>query len=560
MALSQQEFEKLKLSLQNKGVPMPSPSIDGGTSGDGFIDRVSSDISQRNLAVEKAAEEVKAGKRSQIGGLAEGVKATAGTINDITGEVIKSGVNFVPQALKEPISDAVKQGFTDLVNSPIGKLGLKSISTGGEMYKSFKEAHPDIASVLEAVGNLGIAVPTITGVGELVTPAKQAITSATKSAATTVAENIGKVIPEGGTTNLVKGGIDKVANIVSPIEEGTKTVLNPTRIIPKESLKNIPIENLVSQAEDKTAKFDRYVKLAEKAVNDYSQPTPLVVAGNKADEALNILTNKLNKQSLLKKEALGSVGEKLVNGVPKLRQTLRDELRDKVGINLIIKTDNNGKKLLDVVSATGRASKIAFDPADNKLIKDVYKILARLGNKPTVMQLDDTVDALQDMLYKRKTLTAIPVNGQVEGTIKSITGRLNKALKKVAGEQYTKANSKFAYFIDTQQKLNKALGQEGVRGGTLMKQLFSPSGEAPRRLFSDIKKLTGIDLVEEATLAKFAMENVGDARQASLLEEAIKSGSYTPSSFVATAAKRLLTRGTKPLERARKIINKIPNE
>ena len=52
-----------------------------------------------------------------------------------------------------------------------------------------------------------------------------------------------------------------------------------------------------------------------------------------------------------------------------------------------------------------------------------------------------------------------------------------------------------------------------------MKRLFSPIGGDTRRIFAEIQAETGVDLVKEATLAKFAMEGVGDVRQASLLKQ-----------------------------------------
>lgn len=358
---------------------------------------------------------------------------------------------------------------------------------------------------------------------------------------------VGTVLARGGQKVASKVAT-KAGDIITPIEKGVETVLNPTKIIPVENLKNIPIENIVAQSEKKSSKLEKYAKQAEKAVDDYSQPTPMQIAGDtKGGEALNILNNKLAKQGQLKREALGKVGDKVVEGVPTFRTSLKDALRERVGINIDTQTG-------EIVNATGRTSKIALDQADNKMIKDVINLFDSLGERPTVRQLDDAVDAIQDILYKRKSSTAVPVNGQVEGLLKEFTGKLNKMVKGVAGEQYTKANDKFAYFIDIRDKLNKGLGLEGQRGAQLMKQLFSPSGEAPRRLFEDVKKLTGIDLVEEATLAKFVMENIGDARQASLLEEVIRGNVSTPRGFVGKAAEKIINKLQDPIGKAKRVI------
>ena len=358
----------------------------------------------------------------------------------------------------------------------------------------------------------------------------------------------------GTGKQLAKKTIEKASDTVTQIETPTESMLNPSRLIPKDKLKNIPTADLVEQGKQKSQKFESYISQAKKAMKDYGQKTPLVQAGERGSEALNIVGQKLAKQGQLKKEALGKVGDVQVKNIGAFRAKLRDELRDRVGVNIILSDEG-----IDIADAAGRASKIAFDPADNKLIKDAYSALAKLGQKPTVRQLDDTVDALQDLLYKRRNLTAVPINGQVEGVLKSITGQINNAVKKVGGERYRVANQKFAYMIDTFEKLNKSLGAEGVRGASLMKQLFSPTGEAPRRLFSEVKKLTSIDLVEEATLAKFAMESVGDARQASLLEEVIR-GQVSPDlkGFVSHAANKVIGKLKDPVGKARRIIQETP--
>ena len=413
------------------------------------------------------------------------------------------------------------------------------------------EQQAEIQEMLKAEDNAEKAGKLTAFIGTLLTPS--GVRSGVSKVVSKVGGTVGKVASEvAEQTGKVASKVGEVVgDIITPLEKGVENTLNPTKLIPKEQLKNIPIDNIVAQGEAKSAKLDKYVKQAEKAVADYSQPTPLTLAGDKGSEALNVINNKLAKQGQLKKEALEIVGDKVVDGVPTLRTGLRDSLRESIGINIDRKTG-------EIVNASGRVSKVSLDPADNKMIKEVVDLFDSLGEKPTVKQLDDAIDAVQDILYKRKSTLAVPVNGKVEAIFKKFSGELNNQVKRVAGEQYRKANDKFAYFIDTRDKLNKALGAEGVRGASLMKQLFSPSGEAPRRLFEEIKKLTGIDLVEEATLAKFVMEKIGDARQASLLEEVIRSGNVSPKGFVSLAVDKLLNKLQDPIGKAKRVITTKP--
>lgn len=541
MALSPQDFAKLKAQLSGTPIPttVPTTPVVPVTVTPGFGERVATDLSKRGDTLDSV---LSSDRHPALKGL-DIVGQGAGFVGDIIGEGVKSGVGALPETIKEP----VKQSSTWVLSTPVGKAGITAIQKGAEAFNQFKAQNPEAGQALEDVFNIAAIFPAAGG-AKL---AGTGVNAVANIAGTGVKKGIEGIV--GGTKKVVGTGVNTLDNVLSPIEKGTETVFNPTRIIPKENLKNIPIENLTAQAEAKGAKLDNYVKISENAKVDYSKPTALVKAGDKGTEALNILQNRLTKQAQLKSEALGAVGNKVVPNIGSIRKDLRDSLRERVGVNLVVK---DGK--LQIENATGRISKVAFDPADNKLMTDSYRLFRKLGDTPTVRQIDDAVDALQDLLYKRKSSVAVPINSQVEGVLKTITGKLNSSVKKVAGEQYAKANAKYAYYIDTFDKLNKALGDEGVRGAQLMKQLFSPSGEAPRRLFKEIKDLTGVDLVEEATLAKYAMESVGDARQASLLEEIIKNGSVTPSSFIKTAAKFIVDKTQNPVKRAKKVIRDIP--
>lgn len=509
MALDQTQFDKLKTRLStSKKLTAPTESQSGLGS------NIKTAFSRR---AEAGAEAINS-DQSTASKVLQTVGQGAGFVGDLGFEALKS-------VTPEPVEEAVKSGVEKVANTQPAQAVISSIT-------EWATKHPEAARNLQAVVDIGSIIPANKAIG------------------------VGADLIGSGAKKVAVGAVDdvarignKVSDVITPIEKGTEVALNPTKLIPKERLRNIKIDDIVAQAEQKSVKLENYVKVAEEAVQDYSKATPLAKAGEKASGALNVINNKLSKQAQLKNDALDVVGEKTVKNIATFRTKLRDELRERVGVNLSL-TDEG----IDIVPATGRSSKIAFDPADNKLIRDTYEVLSSLGNTPTVRQLDDTIDALQDLLYKRNSAVAVPVNGQVEGVIKSVTGQLNNAVKKVGGEQYRKANSKYAYFVDVRDKLNKALGSEGERGATLMKKLFSPSGEAPRRLFEDIKKLTGIDLVEEATLAKFVMENVGDARQASLLEEVISGRLSTPKSFVGVAAEKLINKLQDPVGKARRII------
>jgi len=554
MALSQQEFDRLKNNLSLRTKPLNiSASTDLGYSSN-VGNKLKSAFGDITSGV-SVGQNISRGGTTQLqqglsnigqGNFLSGIKDSAvGFAKEKVGD-LKSKLAIgggVARGLIAPIEEApiIKQTLEGIgrVVSPVIESGLETDT--GQRLLALQKQYPDAFKSIQDVIDITSLIPIGGGV------------------------KVGANVLEKGTVGTVKavkniptglGGVkDFMADTITPIKLAEESQLNPTRLIPKEQLKNIPIENITAVAENKSVKFDNYLKQAEKAVTDYSQKTPLTIAGDKAGEALTIMNNKLAKQGQLKTESLNIVGERPVGNIAQFRTLLRDELRERVGVNVVI-----SEKGLGIANASGRKSKIAFDQADNKLILDAYSVLNDLGNKPNVRMVDDTIDALQDLLYKRKSGLAIPINGQVEGVLKNITGKLNSAVKKIGGEQYKKANDKFAYIIDVRDKLNKSLGLEGERGGSLMKSLFSPAGEKPRRLFGDTKKLTGIDLVEEATFAKFVMENVGDARQASLLEEAIRGRNISTTGLIEKAFEFGINKLQDPIGKAKRVINDIPKK
>jgi hypothetical protein len=367
----------------------------------------------------------------------------------------------------------------------------------------------------------------------------------------------GKIIGKGASTVINKGSNligktpkiinDATESLISTVDDTTKTVLNPTRLIPQEARQRLiqKGEDFVERQVIKKDKFDRYLKQAQKAVSDPSQATPLDMAGKKAQEALNILQQKLSKQGGLKSGVIDIIGSKKIGGLTQVRVNLQKTLNEKIGASI---TDEGIK------NAKGRISKISLDPADNKLVRDVYKQLGQLKFSDSIRKADDVVDAIQDLLYKRKQNYALPVNSQVEALLKQSVRELNQLVKKAAGGTYRKSNSKYSNFKDLFDDLNKALGKEGSKGGSLMKRVFSPTDGGTKQLFAQIKKATGIDLVEEAALAKHVMQIAGDPRGNNLLELLKETGVPTPSSVLTGAGKFLLNKVRDPIKESARII------
>ena len=133
------------------------------------------------------------------------------------------------------------------------------------------------------------------------------------------------------------------------------------------------------------------------------------------------------------------------------------------------------------------------------------------------------IDKLQDALYKGNIDMTIPRGSTLDKQLRGLLGEYNNALKNSLPKEYAQLNEQYSKLVDTLDTINRSLGEvvEGVpvRGASLIKQYFSPSGSKAKEIFEFIKKETNgqVDLAKDATLAKFAGQLYDDVNVESLL-------------------------------------------
>lgn len=130
---------------------------------------------------------------------------------------------------------------------------------------------------------------------------------------------------------------------------------------------------------------------------------------------------------------------------------------------------------------------------------------------------DDVVDRYQSRLDYSKP-GAVAVNAPVEGVVKQFIGQLNSMVKDQIGGSYRKLNSQLSGLYKLLSWLNKNLGPDAVRSGSLIKRIFSPTDGGTLRYLELLEQVTGRNIIDKAVIARQAMEAVGDSRGTSLLE------------------------------------------
>lgn len=124
---------------------MENPELDKD-----FLQRVGEDWKRRYSNVQEKKTEFKKGKTSPFIVGSKAVGQSAGFIQDIVGEGMVSAFRSLPDFIEEPI----RETGAEILNSAVGRTGIKAAQAGGDVWKGFKAKNPDAASLVEDAGNM----------------------------------------------------------------------------------------------------------------------------------------------------------------------------------------------------------------------------------------------------------------------------------------------------------------------------------------------------------------------------------------------------------------------
>lgn len=420
----------------------------------------------------------------------------AGTLQTIGGG-LRAGAEIIGQGIlglgKTLLSPKREEQVAETVASGVERIA--QTQPVQEISQRYSELSPEQQRNIQGALGAGEGLATTFGFAPIVSKLRGTLSEsavraleASDDVLRRTRESVSKVSPE--VPKLSNGVVQDIRFALSDIDPQVETILQRSDF----------------------NEVNRYFQQARTAKADPAKNTPLELAGTKAVEAFDSI-DKARKSAITGKKAiLESVANERVSGntINEVMSTGIQRMSERFGASI----DAKG----NVTQAKGRTLKL--DASDEKLVREYFTRLNALGIAPTVQQVDDFVDWAQGQLYKQsKTMSKFEVASEpVIRELQGVTGDLNTRLKDTVGGGYGEVNARIGKLIELQEELSNALGADARKGGGLMKRLFSPTGGDTRRIFEEIRQETGIDLVKEATLARFAMEGVGDVRQRSLLQ------------------------------------------
>lgn len=498
MKLTREQTETIIKNGQKRG--LSGTDVLNGLISKGFepegidVNQVKSMMASKSQEV--APEETKQNTFERVKeGIEKKGEEVVDILNDPNKNALEKGVGATAKAFSA-ISSTAYNSMPDDIRNTLDKVGggigkgfewLTDKISNSKFLQEAMSGDPNNTKGLESALRIASDLGLISGEILLADQAKNAGKFADKAL-----EKTGEVI-----VDTTKKGISTVKELMT----------NPKELISKVSDSNLvnklqekfttldpKVKNILETANSE--KFERYVKAGEEALKDPRKLTPLEQSGELVtNKVLPAIKEDLARIGAQKTKTLSSIGTKKAPGI--------------------------ATEAIDYIR--GKTQSMKLTPAERKLVNNVVSELEKLGKNPTLISADKTVDLLQSMFFEKAKGMAIPVTSRVKGLVNQTIGKLNGSVKTVArealkSEEYSLLNDAYALRVKIFGEINKALGTEGIKGGALLKRFFSPSDAGIKKMFAKIKEIYGVDLAEDAVLAKFVMESLGDGRASSLLD------------------------------------------
>ncbi len=211
-----QPWEQFQQAAPTQSAKQPWEQFGGQADANpGFLDRVGTDFNNRIQMGANAINDYKQGKQTALEtGLQATGKGIAGFAGDLAGETAKGLFNTaIPES--DPVRKVVGAGLDKvgnyIANSPVGVAGGEAIN----QYKDWAAAHPRASNNIDAVTDIGAAVPLAKpavaiadNVGNIVKAMGEGSGVSTNIASLGAAPLLGKTLGESAT-DIKNAFIDK---------------------------------------------------------------------------------------------------------------------------------------------------------------------------------------------------------------------------------------------------------------------------------------------------------------------------------------------------------------
>lgn len=499
------KYHANKLNAPTSTVFNPNEGLASETPEEpGFISRVGDKIEQRGVNV---FEEItgSSDKRTSENPLVRGFKAVANAFGGI-GDVAIEGIKSIPgaEAVGEAVMPTLQKGFSKIVDysSPIGQ----------KLYE-FEQRDPEKAKAVTDFLEVAAASGEIAGNILLADTAAKAATGVKNLAVKT----------EQKAAETLKNTFNNAYDSAQSVQARAKTYLAGKSVNPqlKDSADRLFMDG-TQRVKDPVGLYDDYVKQSKAALTDIKADPAISRVGEDIGKAFE----KVVKQRQIIGKQMGAELEKVGN----IKLNIIDTADD-----LAKELQRNGIKILQgkegITLGLTDAAKIT--KADLRILNEFYDDVAKLGNNPTLRQVDALISRTQGNLdlFKGSSNIFGTTNGEriIKGTLKGFRDKFSPKINPAFAD-YAEARGIYSELSDFVKDGTRFLGKRSasgdfVRDASLAKSsVQSILNNGKKDWLVRLEGYTGEPVLDKSVLALQAMKDVGDFRGLSLLQSFSNGG------------------------------------
>lgn len=467
------------------------------------------------------------GEQSPLSSVVQSAGQGIGTASNVFGKLLEGAFKLATTEKERKFAENIlKSGFDKISNNSVAKnigVGIKEI---GDQYNALKQTNPELAGNIKAGLQIADGLLMVTGEKPAVKGLKE-VEKIAESGAKGLEKGVSAVKNE---INTVKGAIkDKlktnkvVDSSLSPLDKALKD--KATGITAENSdfaTKHLSGSSLLSEY-DKSSLLEINPKIGEKYLKVLKDSEKSRRNIGLFDQAVNDTSKAIGEYKKATSEVgseIGRIKEKLSktklndNSIEDIRN-IKQDLIEKLKKNHVV-LDKSGKQF---ELLKGGDSPLTL--SDVKAInEDILQGLNNIDRKKSMDSLLLRMKRLDNKINFNKT-------GELSGDLQKLSKDIRSKLKKVRDSHLTKKEaSQFSEYSNA-QKFIKEFTKSPNKVKTLLNRFSSKYGGDSLKFAKEIKRVTGVDVSDYATLAKILTDvTQGTSRNRSILRQYMGDAAY----------------------------------
>lgn len=426
--------------------------------------------------------------------------------------VIGAGKTALPQRAEDVISEGVKSAGEEIAQQP----AVQDLISRYQALDPDKKRNVDNAlGYAEGLGTIltgGVAKKVI---GDTVDAATRAALGGARALRARSEKFLGeaeRLFP----TQQKFGSVDELISAADRATRGESAAM----AIAEGAVKVNPIERMAGLSPDikrriqgKQDQMREYIDVTRARNIDDTKPTVYEFGSQRTQDAVDSMETLLNKTG----SEIGETRQRLTNyqapitAMANIEKVFFDQL-DKLNLRVV-----NGvvSKKPGTVSRTAAAN-------DVKALQELYSEFLTVKEGPSLKNLIDyrtLVD--QKINFGRE---AREVSNSIDPLSRQLRNAIKVEAERIVGKQEAKKLADYSEFMDAYTDL-RSYTERRAGGEYLLRLVLSGRGGEARRLIDAIKKHTGIDLQDDATMMTLSADMFGNTAQKNLFrQEVTKAG------------------------------------